>query len=201
MDTVVSREINGLLQNNAGVVVAVEGVEGSVRVRSLTMGDFLDERVVADLAVIGKQIFSSIDQLASLLRGDLSSESLDQVVAILTPCLPAVRRVMGRCIDKPLCDVPLPLAPRIIGEFAKNFTGPRLQPWVGLMTGMRAGMAKIATSGTSATPARSSSTTDTPAGATTAPSSSSSGSGDASAVTPANPATSSRDNSPSSAAQ
>lgn len=155
---------------------------GGLQLKPLSMDDFAANG--PDLAQIAKALYAGIGLLPTTDAVDAEA-LLDQAVALLTPALPAVQRMLGRCLSKPLAELPLALAPLLLRKFVeRNFSNLHLRLWVGPLSDLAALVKATRTPTTSATPGSSSSTTDTtPAGSAATPAgSSSSGSGAASAA-------------------
>lgn len=176
-----SEEIATILAEHKGSLV------GDITIRPLSVDDLFE--VAGDFKQIARPLIDGLAKLDAIGKLPLE-EVVDALLDLLTPALPAVRRLLQRCMDRPLKDVPLPLAPLLLRRFIEqNFTGPRLKPWADLFGQMARAAAGNRVAGTSGTPASSSPSTDTPAGATTPPTSSSSGAGAASAANAAAPPT------------
>jgi hypothetical protein len=122
-----------ILLEHLGTAVPVDG-GAPVTVRPLSMEDLLDAQVIADLAAVADLAMGSLDRLTALLKGTPEgTPDVQALLALFTPALPAVKRCLARCIDRPLAQVPAWAVPAVMEAFVQqNFTAPRLKPWADL---------------------------------------------------------------------
>lgn len=166
-----------ILSEHKGVLVVVEGLDGYVLVKPLTMDVLNDRTVISELKALGTVLDGMIER--NLTRGvDITASD---VVDALGAALPMLGRTLQHCVDRPLEAIDLAFMPGIVEAFvAQNFTGPRLKPWAGLLQRYLPALAKRrGQPSTLATGSRPSSTMDTTTGGSTPATNSSSGSGGA----------------------
>lgn len=169
----VDEEIARILSEHKGEKI------GPATVRPLTVEDQLDPQVLADQRTIGGAILALAGKAGAAGSGEALAEAL---LDAASPALPALRRILARCCDAPLKELPAGLLPLLLAAVIRqNFSLPQLALWAGLLRELRAGPGGPEPGGagstTSATPGSSCSTTATDPPGNSRPGSSSSGSG------------------------